>query len=173
MSRTGRPSSVETHPARARIEAALDAGETYESIRAWAGVSVSSLSRFSISRKSQLAKLVDGEPNVTDVILRAISIADDARDLRHRSKLTGTPVARARAIKTETEALNVLVSRLGIDDTAAEQAFEQTQELLKGLVRFVKTNPEGARALISTLRGIPSLEDLTDALMRQLKSVTP
>ncbi|HEY9309917.1 MAG TPA: hypothetical protein VIP82_19105 [Microbacterium sp.] len=170
MSRTGRPSSVETHALRGRIEEALDAGETYESIRTWTGLSVSSLSRFAISRKSDLAKLVDGEPSTTDVILRSIEIADDARDLRRRTKrLNATPVARARAIKVEAEALTVVIDRLGIDDTAAEKTFEQTQALLQALADHAMTDPDSTRSLLRTMRAHPALSQLAEALQRRLR----
>lgn len=167
MVRTGRPSTVETHPARARIDAALDAGETYESIRTWTGLSVSALSRYAISRKSDLAKLLEDEPSTTDVIVRAVQIADDARDLRQRSR-HATPVARARAIKVESEALSVLINHLGIDDTTAERAFEQSMELVNALAEFVVQDPEGTRSLLRTLRAHPVLSDLADALKKRL-----
>lgn len=167
MTRIGRPSTVETHSARARIDAALDAGETYESIRTWTGLSVSSLSRYAISRKSDLAKLAEDEPSVTDVIVRAVQIADDARDLRQRSR-HATPVARARAIKVESEALSVLINHLGIDDTTAERVFEEAMELVAALGEFAKRDPEAARSLLRTMAAHPRLSELKTALKRQI-----
>jgi hypothetical protein len=167
MTHIGRPSTVENHSARARIDVALDSGETYESIRTWTGLSVSALSRYAISRKSDLAKLAEDEPSTTDVIVRAVQIADDARDLRRKSR-TSTPVARARAIKVESEALGVLIRHLGIDDTAAERVFEETAELVASLVEHTKRDPEAMRGLLSTMAERPVLRELKTALRRQI-----
>lgn len=169
MARIGRPSTVEQHPARARIVAALEAGETYESIRSWTGLSVSALSRFAISRKSDLAKLAEDEPNTTDVIVRAVQIADDARDLRQRSK-HATPVARARAIKVESEALSVLINHLGIDDTSAERAFEESVELVAALGEHAQRDPESMRSLLRTMAEHPTLSEFKTALKRRMES---
>lgn len=171
MSKTGRPSSVETHAARARIEAALDAGETYESIRTWTGLSTSSLSRFAISRKSDLAKIADGEPNVTDVILRAVEIADDARDLRRQTReLKGTPVARARAIKTEADALRIVIDKLGINDTTAEETYEAAQELINAVTKHMWSDPDSGRSLLRTMREYPALAQFVEVLERRVRN---
>ncbi|MFB4348609.1 hypothetical protein [Microbacterium sp. CR_7] len=125
------------------------------------------MSRFSISRKSDLAKLAEDEPSTTDVIVRAVQIADDARDLRQRSKHS-TPVARARAIKVESEALSVLMNHLGIDDTGAERAFEEAMELVATLGEFARNDPESARSLLKTMAAHPRLSELKQALTRQI-----
>ncbi|MGN7965053.1 hypothetical protein ACTJKK_03150 [Microbacterium sp. 22179] len=99
--------------------------------------------------------------------MRAVQIADDARDLRRKSR-TSTPVARARAIKVESEALSVLIRHLGIDDTHAERVFEETAELVAALVEHTKRDPEAMRGLLKTMAERPALRELKAALRRQI-----
>lgn len=168
----GRTNAVANHPQVSRINAMLDDGVTYAEIaRAVGGTSVPAIGRYALSRKSDLAKVAEHEPSTTDVILRAVQIADDARDLRQKSR-TGTPVARARAIKVESEALSVLINHLGIDDLGAEGVFHEVAALIEALGEHAKQDPDATRSLLRTMAGHPALADLRAALRRQIGNQT-
>lgn len=168
MSNVGKPSTIAVHPARAEIERALDAGEPYRSISSKYGVSRSALSRFALSR-APLVRVLNEEPNVTDVVPRLLEAADDARDLRRHTRSSGNPPARARAIKVEADILTTLADRLGIDELAIEDFYLQTNSLVRALMQQAKTDPDATRSLIRTLRaGYPALIDLADALDNKL-----
>lgn len=163
MANTGKASTIATHPARAEIERALDAGEPYRSISAKFNVGRSSISRFVQSRRSHARVLLD-EPNLTEVIQRLVEAADDAQALRRKTRLDGSAAARARAIKIEADILTVLADRLGIEDVTLADFLEQTGDLIRALREFATRDPEAARSLIVTLRDHASLTDLKDAL---------
>lgn len=162
----GRHSTVARHPQRARIESMLDDGISYaEIVRTVGNLSVASVGRFALSRKSELAKIADGLPNVTDLATRLIEAADDAQDLRRHSRVTGTPVARARAIRAEVEVLTKLLHDLDVTDASYGELAEQVQTLVHGLSEFASTQPEHARPLIDRLRA--DLPDVAEALSRR------
>ena len=162
----GRHSTVATHPQRARIEAMLDDGVSYADIvRSVGGTSVASVGRYALSRKSELAKIADGLPNVTDLSARLIEAADDARDLRRHSRVTGTPVARARAIRAEVEVLTKLLHDLDVTDSTQEELYEQIQAMVKALQAIATSEPEQARPLIDLQRA--DLQDVAEALSRR------
>lgn len=169
MAKTGRPSTVRNHVQRARIDSMLDDGISYaEIVRTVGGLSVASVGRYANSRKSELAKLVDNEPNVTDLTLRLIDLADAARDTRRLSKLSG-PVAQTRAISAEASILGKLLGELDVRDTRETELHGQVAALVKSLQQLAKTSPESARNLIETMRAHPTLNDLTTALSAQLE----
>lgn len=162
----GRHSTVATHPQRARIESMLDDGVSYaEIVRTVGNVSLASVGRFALSRKSELAKIADGMPNVTDLSARLIEAADDARDLRRYSRVTGTPVARARAIRAEVEVLTKLMHDLDVTDSTQEELYAQVQAVVKALQAFASAEPEHARPLIDRLHA--DLPDVAEALSRR------
>ncbi|MEO2133200.1 hypothetical protein [Microbacterium sp.] len=161
--------TIKGRPIQGRIDQLLDAGTTYKEIRTLTGLSVPAIGRYAISRKSQLAKVADGEPAVTDVILRLIDAADDARELRRQSRVVGTPVQRARAIKIETELLVRLIDTLGIDDTSVSDFVGQVEALLPVLRTFAVEQPENARHLIEALAADTATRDLGTALVANIK----
>lgn len=163
MANQGKASTIATHPARAEIEAALNAGEPYRSISAKFGVSRSSLSRFVLSR-APLARVLADEPNLTEIIPRLLEAADDAQALRRQTRASGNAAARARAIKTEADLLATLADRLGVDDVSLSEFIEQARELIRALRAFALRDPDAARSLIVTLRDYPALASVKDAL---------
>ncbi|MDN3443399.1 hypothetical protein [Microbacterium sp. APC 3901] len=163
MANQGKASTIAVHPARAEIEAALNAGEPYRSISAKFGVSRSSLSRFVLSR-APLARVLNDEPNVVELIPRMLEAADDAQALRRLTRTSGNAAARARAIKTEADILTTLTDRLGIEDVTLAEFMEQTGDLIRALREFALSNPEAARSLILTMRDYSSLKEVRMAL---------
>jgi len=163
MANQGKASTVAVHPARAEIERALDAGEPYRSISAKFGVSRSAISRFVLSR-APMARVLNDEPNITEVIPRLREAADDAQALRRQTRTNGNAAARARAIKVEADILATLADRLGIDDVTLADFYDQTADLIRALRALALRDPEAARSLIQTLRDYPALNDLKDAL---------
>lgn len=162
----GRKSTVEHHPQRARIETMLDDGVSYADIaRTVGGTSVASVGRYALSRKSELAKIADNLPNVSDVSARLIEAADDARDLRRHSRVAGTPVSRARAIRAEVEVLTKLLHDLDVTDSVQEELYEQVRTLTNALSHFASTEPESVQPLIDLLR--TELPDVAEALARR------
>ena len=165
----GRHSTVATHPQRARIESMLDDGVSYSEIaRRVGGTSIASVGRFALSRKSELARIADDLPNVTDLSSRLIEAADDARDLRRHSRAAGTPVARARAIRAEVEVLTKLLQGLDVTDSTHGELADQVKSLIHSLSEFAKRQPEHARPLIELLRA--DLPDVAAALDRRTES---
>ena len=166
----GRTSKIVDHPQRRVIDYALDNGETYASIVARVGnTSISAISRYAIARRGSLAQAVDSESSISNVVGRLVEAADDAQELRRQSRVAGTPVARARAIKVETEILSKLIAELGIGETTTAEHLAQVDELIRALAEHAQTQPESARSLLETLRKHPELTDLTKALSARLK----
>lgn len=119
-----------------------------------------------MSRRSTLAKVADGQPNVTDVVRRVLDAADDARELRQYLRLTGTPVQRARAIRVELDALQKVVDALGVADTDMSETVDQITTLVPVLLSHVVSN-ETSAALIDRMASTPGLEDLAHAFQQQ------
>ncbi|MCC2030346.1 hypothetical protein KEC56_12625 [Microbacterium sp. YMB-B2] len=162
----GRKSTVQHHPQRARIESMLDDGVSYADIvRSVGGTSIASVGRFALSRKTELAKIADGLPTITDLSARLIEAADDAQDLRRHSRLAGTPVARARAIRAEVDVLTKLIQDLEVTDASYGELAEQVKSLIHALSEFARHEPEHARPLIDRLRA--DLPDVAAALDRR------
>lgn len=169
MANQGQGSTVAKHPARAEIERALDAGEPYRSIATKYNVSRSSLSRFALSRKP-LVRVLQDEPNLTDVVARLIEAADDAQALRRQTRASGNPPARARAIKVESDILTTLLNQLGVDDLALGEFYDQAHALVKAIGTLADTNPDSARDLLEAMRANAALSDMRDALKRRIES---
>lgn len=163
MANQGKASTIAVHPARAEIEAALNAGEPYRSISAKFGVSRSSLSRF-VQSRGPLAKVFNDEPNLTEIIPRLLEAADDAQALRRLTRTSGNAAARARAIKVESDLLATLADRLGIEDMTLAEFIDQTSDLIRALREFALANPDAARPLILTMRDYSSLKEVRMAL---------
>lgn len=166
----GRPSSVTNHPELTRINRMLDDGATYgDIIRTIDGLSVSALSRYAISRKGELSKLVSNEPGVTDVLVRLTEIADHARQLRVESRMTGTSTSQARAIKAELEALGKLTDKLGIDELVTESMGDEFKAFAMALKIFNRTYPESAADLLTVLKADEHTRQLALSLESQGK----
>lgn len=163
----GRPSNVERHAERARIDRMIDDGITYSTIvRTVGGTSVSAIGRYALSRKSELSKAIENEPGVTDILSRLVQVADHARDVRQRSKLSGSPVSQSRAIKSEAEILGKLLTELGVDDVRLTEVMAEAQAMATGIRIFVRTYPDAAEDLISIFEKTPETLQLAQALKR-------
>lgn len=162
-----RASTVATHPQRARIESMLDDGVSYADIvRTYPVLSLASVGRFALSRRSELAKIASDEPGVTDVLSRLVQIADHAQEIRRHMKVAGTPVAQSRAIKTESEILTKLLTELGVDDVTVLDALTESQSLIGGFKVFLRSFPESAHDLLNVFADIPELAQLAQTLRR-------
>lgn len=167
-SAVGRPSSIIGTAIHDKVDAMLDAGETLLAIRAVTGASLASLSRYSNFRKSHLARVIDEEPNVFDLVARLLATADDARAARQQAQGAGSPAARARAIRTEAELIGKLLDALGVDDARLAEQMEQAHALAVAVRDHVLEDADPAD-LIPRLRSIPGLADVAVALERRME----
>ena len=164
----GRPRKILGTPIQDTVDRMLDRGDTYKQIARATGVSVPTVGRYSIYRKSALAKIVDNEPSVVTVGARLLEVADDARELRRQTRVMGSPAGRARAISAETTLLVRLLDQLGITDSSVQTLFEDIETLIPVLVEFVREHPEQGRHLIDALAKKPNLKDLSESLSNQI-----
>ncbi|MCC2031943.1 hypothetical protein [Microbacterium allomyrinae] len=162
-----RQSTVTTHPQVARINEMLADGVPYSEIARHMGLSLASVGRYALLVKSELAKFVDDEPSAYVVITRLLEAADHAQEARRRSRVSGSPIHQARAIKAETDVLARLVDELGITDTSATEVYQASHELVQVLAEYARDEPQYARALIDRLKKHDNLTDLAAALSRQ------
>jgi hypothetical protein len=101
--------------------------------------------------------------------VRLLDAADHARDARQYAKLAGSPVAQTRAIATEASILGKLLADLDVRDTRAADLHRQVGELVAALQEHAQTSPDSARSPLENMRAHPDLNDLTDALARQME----
>ncbi|WP_092966290.1 LysM peptidoglycan-binding domain-containing protein [Agromyces sp. CF514] len=148
----GRPSTIESHERFNDISHALDRGDTLTEVSSRFGVSVQALSRWNISRKSQLAAQLDDDAlNVPDLLQRLTDVADDARLARRESKHF-TPAARSRAIEAESRVLAGIIDRLGIDDLTISDALTVNAMFTQTVAAWVQAEPEHSRSLVRQLQ---------------------
>lgn len=161
----GRPNAVTSHPKRLEIDRALRNGETLTSISARFGsLSISSLSRYAISQKAALVRLMESDEAPADLAVRFRDLADSARKLRQLADMGGNTAERARAITAEREVLTAMCERLGIDDLAVVEFMSDTRELLTVLGEFTAQNPQAARDLLARMSTRAGLSELARGL---------
>jgi hypothetical protein len=166
----GRHSSVATHPERARVDRMLDDGVSYAEIARAMGLSISATSRYAIARKSELAKLADGDVAPSKYIERLVEIADHAREARRRARLSGSPVHQARMIKSEVDVITRLLSELGVSEDWLPEFVNQSEDLLRTLADVCDTNPEAGRVVIDALASRESLRELAGNFRSRMKA---
>ncbi|MGF2950456.1 hypothetical protein [Microbacterium alcoholitolerans] len=162
----GRKSIILNHPQKPRIDAMLDDGVPYERIAREMGLALSTVGRYALLRRGELAKLLDDVPGVVTVLNRLLETADHARDIRRITRVTGSPVAQARAIKSELEVLGKLITDLQITDTTITEVMAQTEALVTAIRAFGREYPSSAEDLIQTMERTPGAEQLAIALRR-------
>jgi hypothetical protein len=163
----GRRNSVTTHPKRLDIERAIRNGESLTSISARFGsVSVSSLSRYAISQKAALVRLIDADEGPTELAARFRELADSARKLRQLADMGGNTSERARAIQAEREVLIAISDRLGIDDLSVVEFMTDTKELVSVLRSFASESPDAAEHLLLRMSKHAGLTELALHLRR-------
>lgn len=162
----GRHSTAATHPQVARIDSMLDDGVPYAEVARHMGLSLAAVGRYALLRKSELAKLADDEPSASDVISRLLEAADHAQEARRRSRVSGSPVHQARAIKAETDVLARLVDELGISDTTVTESLQQMHDLVQILGEHTRAERLYAAPLLDRLKKSDTLADLGEALAR-------
>lgn len=160
----GRPSSIKGKPVQAQVDQLIDAGASLEEIRTRTGVSLSAAARYRQYRKSTLAKVLDGEPNVIDLTRRLLDAADAARNARRAASLLGSPAAVSRAIATESALLGKLIGELAVDDASVENTFAEIDGMLAALRTLVSEDPATARGLCAHLLKTPATRDVGVAL---------
>ena len=161
-------SSIAGRPIQARVDELLDQGSTLAEIRTLTGAHPSSVHRYANSRKSHLARVVDDEPNVLDIVSRLVANAEDARQARIAASVSGNHTARSRALKLEAEVLTKLMTALGVDDLAQAKVNSQIDELIIVLRTFAQDYPAEARPLVSALKKNNQTAELGEALATQL-----
>jgi hypothetical protein len=161
----GRPNSVMAHEKRLEIDRALRNGESLTSISArFESVSVSALSRYAISQKAALVRLMEAEEGPADLTSRFREVADSARKLRQIADLGGSTSERARALSTELSVLVAISDRLGIDDLSITELHNATGRLVSVLEEFAVENPGAASALIALMAKHPELAEFSREL---------
>lgn len=164
----GRRPTIAGTSMQSRVEALLDAGEPYSSIRKATGLSESSISRFNLSRKSQISRAFDGEPNAVNLVSRMLEAADSARSARLAAVRLGSPVGIARATKLEADILGKLLGELGVNDATQREVNAQIMDIIDALGTLADTDPETARAFADHLSQVPELGDLTKSLYTRI-----
>lgn len=153
-----RQSTVALHPQVTRINMMLDDGVPYSVIAREMGLATSSVGRWAIARKSELAKLMDDEPTTANVITRLVEAADHARDARRQAKLTGSPVHQARMIKAESDVLSKLIDELGVTDTSVAEYMAEAESFSKAVQTMIRRDRDAALALLDAVNQFPALE---------------
>ncbi len=165
----GRTSSVATHPQVARINSMLDDGVTYAEIaRTVGGTSTAGVGRYALSRKGELARVLDGEPTTANVLTRLIEAADHARDSRRLAKATGSPVHQARMIKAESDVLTKLIDELGITDTSVAEYVAEAELFTKAVQVMIRRDHQAGLALLNAVDSFPELEPFARTLAKYL-----
>lgn len=165
----GRPSTIKGKPLQAQVDDLIDRGATLEEIRTRTGVSLSAAARYRQYRKATLAKMLDDEPNVVDLVRRLLDAADAARAARRAADLLGSPAGLSRAIATESALLSKLIDGLSVDDASVEEAFAEIDGMVGALRSLVVADPETARGVASHLRNTPATRDVGVALEQALR----
>jgi transposase-like protein len=152
-----RQSTVALHPQITRINTMLDDGVPYSVIAREMGLATSSVGRWAIARKSELSKLIDGEPTTTDVISRILEAADHARDARRQARLTGSPAHQARMIKAESDVLTKLIDELGVTDTSVAEYMAEAETFTKAVQVMIRQDRRAGLALLNAVDQFPEL----------------
>lgn len=145
----------------------LDDGVPYSAIAREVAVPLSTLGRYALLRKSELAKLADDEPGITAVLTRMVEVADHAQQIRRQTKIAGSAVAQSRAIKSELEVLGKLLTELGITETSIAEYGEQISALVSVIKKFVREHPDSASDFIAVMAQTPETAELARALRAQ------
>ncbi|UFS57646.1 hypothetical protein [Subtercola endophyticus] len=173
MRTVGRKGSITYHPKRAQIEAALASGLSYRNVSERFDVSVTALHRFShgpLSTRLQFELQADPERDLSDLIARMFSIADNARYLAEVSAKNGDIALALRAGDSEMRILVRIMSQLGLDDSAIEESLKEAKHLGRAIVKLGRAHPrvaeeiskhleeEGAYELASALRSVTAAD---------------
>ncbi|WP_341954548.1 hypothetical protein [Microbacterium sp. LWH13-1.2] len=146
----------------------LDDGVPYSVIAKEMSLATSSVGRYAIARKSELARVLDGEPTTANVLTRLIEAADHARDSRRQAKLTGSPVHQARMIKAESDVLTKLIDELGITDTSSAEYMAEAELFTEAVKVMIRRDPQAGLALLSAVDTFPELEAFARTLAKYL-----
>ncbi len=154
------------------VDELIDRGASLEEIRTRTGVSLSAAARYRQYRKSTMAKVLDNEPNVVDLVRRLLDAADAARAARRAADLLGSPAAVSRAIATESALLTKLIDGLSVDDATVEETFAEIDAMLGAFRSLVADDPDIARGLAFHLIKTPATRDIGVALKSALGRAT-
>lgn len=166
----GRPSTVESHPKLDAILAEIRAGRTLTEIAARYGLSLQAMSRFVISRKSQLvAELDDDGITVSSLVQRLTDVADAAREARKQSQFA-SQATRSRALEAEARVITQIMNQVGIDDITVSDNLRDGQRFVRLVAKWATEHPEHAFGLVSALQADNDLNDLGDALAARLEN---
>lgn len=163
-----RKSTVALHPQVTRINTMLDDGVPYATIAREMGLKTSSVGRWAIARKGELARVLDGEPTTANIVSRLVEAADHAQQARRQSKLTGSPVHQARMLKAETDVLLKLVDALGVTDTSVAEYLAETETFVAAVKVMIRDDRQAALALLDAVEQFPALEPFARALATHL-----
>ncbi|MFE6255133.1 hypothetical protein [Agromyces sp. NPDC057865] len=124
-------------------------------------LSASSLHRHKVRHLPEPAEVEDVE--ISDIGTRVSSLADDLRRERLAAQASHQRTTATRLAAVELRALDMLATRLGIEDTSALEALTDARSLVQAVGRFARTHPIGAAPLIAEIRAA-DLEDVADQL---------
>ncbi len=163
-----RQSTVALHPQVTRINTMLDDGVPYSTIASEMSLATSSVGRYAIARKGELARVLDGEPTTANIVSRLVEAADHARDARRQAKATGSPVHQSRMIRAESDVLTKLMSELGISDTSIADYMAEAEGLAEAVKVMIRRDHQAGLALLDAVDSIPELEAFARTLAKYL-----
>lgn len=159
-----RQSSVEAHPEREAILAAIANGMSGAEVARKFSLSESAVSRWKSSARFSLIQILAEEGNdPTELLGRYLDLSDSARQATKLANTSGSVQVRAKAIATELSVLDRL-AKLGLDDTAVARMAQATGPLVKAIQKLSQTYPTEVLEVLATF---PELADLKDALRAQ------
>lgn len=90
---------------------------------------------------AQTIVLIDSLADSTDALERIVEIADSARQTRRVAMASGNVLNATRAADSELKALGVMLTQLGVRDSAILDALQATNQLVDAVARIVWDEP--------------------------------
>lgn len=154
--RVGRPCSTCSLPQDKRDEIEQDLlfrNQPVSNVSNARGISPQSLRRHLRHHlRPQLRQaLARSEMNLTGLVERVVDIADGARDARLDAEDAGDGRGAARAAEAELRALLVLLSRLGVTDTAVGEALRQSEQFAAAVGQASRRDARVGQAVVARL----------------------
>lgn len=161
-----RRSTIETHPQRGDIEAAIASGVQGKIIARQYGLSETAISRW---KNREMARRVENVATNTDsgsadTVMRLIELAESTRRARQIADRTGSPTVKAAAQRAELAVLDRLTVRLGITDLSVLAFSAMASDLFDVVVRLVTARPDIRADVLALTEKRAALSRLTETL---------
>lgn len=166
----GRPCLICSNPNRASVETQIVAGVPIARIARQLGINSSSVYRHisaHLAPELRASMRNSAGLDTTALLGRIADIADDSLRARHTAMEAGATATALKAADGELRAINVLMDRLGIDNTETIELLAEARRVVLAIGHFAVHHPASAEPLIELIEQRGS-EDLADQL-RQLQ----